>query len=255
VNGNAAILCALFIGASLLSMRTGRDILAGFLLALSTIKPQMVVLLIPFVFIWALSHGRWKIIWSMLGSTVILVLGAELLVPGWIIDNVQQILAYPTYTLAGTPGAIFEDWLSATGIWMGRLLSVILIGLLIWHWRKTWRANFTIFYWTAFLTLAATNLIGIRTATANYIALLPGLIFVAAVFYQSGKLRDRWFMGLASTTMFVGLWIIFLVSRTGNMQNPILFFPLPFALLLALLFMRSRIVTQKQVTETLLPLQ
>jgi hypothetical protein len=254
VNGNAAILCALFIGASLLAIRDGRDIIAGFLLALSTIKPQVVVLLIPFVLFWALSHGRWKIIWSTLGSIAIFILGTELLVPGWIVDNVRQVLAYPTYTLAGAPGAIFEDWWSAAGVWMGHLLTVLLTGLLIWHWRKTWRANFAIFYWTAFLTLTATNLIGIRTATANYIALLPGLILVAAFIFQYGGMPERWLMGLASAALLVGLWIVFLVSRTGDLQHPLLFFPLPITLLLALLFMRARVVaSQEQATKTLLP--
>ncbi len=253
VNGNVAILCALFIGTSLLAIRVRRDIVAGFLLALSTIKPQMVVLLIPFILIWALSNGRWKIVWSTLGTTAILVLGAELLVPGWIIDNVKQIQAYPTYTLAGTPGAIFEELWSDEGVWMGHLLSAGLIGILIWQWRRTWRAEFTIFYGTAFLTLTVTNLIGIRTATTNYIALLPGLIFVASIFFQSGKVTERWITGLTSVALFVGLWILFLVSRTGNMQSPLLFFPLPVTLLLALLFIQSRRVTRKPSTETLLP--
>jgi hypothetical protein len=49
INGNASILCALLIAAAFLAIRAEQDGLAGLLLALSTIKPQMVVLLLIFV--------------------------------------------------------------------------------------------------------------------------------------------------------------------------------------------------------------
>ena len=47
INGNAAALVALFIALAFFFIQTKSDRAAGIVLALSTIKPQMVVLLIP----------------------------------------------------------------------------------------------------------------------------------------------------------------------------------------------------------------
>jgi len=48
INGNLSIIVALLITLSLLSIQKNLDAMAGFLLSLTTIKPQMVILLIPF---------------------------------------------------------------------------------------------------------------------------------------------------------------------------------------------------------------
>ncbi len=51
--GQFAVIEALLMAGALLAVKRGRDPLAGILLGLSIAKPQMAVLLIPFVFLWA----------------------------------------------------------------------------------------------------------------------------------------------------------------------------------------------------------
>ena len=57
VNGNAVILVAVGLVAGLLALRAGSEELAGVLFAFTTIKPQVVVLVLAFVCIWGAVPG------------------------------------------------------------------------------------------------------------------------------------------------------------------------------------------------------
>jgi hypothetical protein len=241
INGNASVAVALLIILAFLTIRVEQDALAGFFLAFATIKPQMVVLLIPFVLLWALSHRRWTLINSTIASLVILVVIGYLLEPSWILENLRQMVAYPEYTLAGSPGAILAEWLPGVGSQMGWALTVFMAGMLLREWRAAWMQDFQGFLWTACLTLTATNLIGVRTATENYIALLPAVLLVFSVWDARWGRLGRWLVILSSLLLFAGLWWLFLATiQAGDqpIQNPIMFFPLPFFLLAGLYWVR-----------------
>ena len=134
INGNAVILVALLIAGAFVALRAGRDELAGVLLAISTIKPHLVVLPIIFVLVWTLSSRRWRTLGWMLISLVLMSAGAALLVPDWPLQNLREIMAYSSYNPPGTPGAVFETWLPATGRQMGWALSVFLGLILLVEW-------------------------------------------------------------------------------------------------------------------------
>jgi hypothetical protein len=107
-NANPAVLVTLFIMVALWAIREQHDVLAGFMLVLTTIKPHMVVLLIPFILYWGLSQRRLMLIWAFFGIFALVVAASLLLLPGWPLEFVRQIVAYPSYTLHGSPGAIFK---------------------------------------------------------------------------------------------------------------------------------------------------
>ncbi len=241
INGNASILCAMLIALGFLSIRSSHDVLAGILFALTTIKPQMVILLLPFILIWTVSHRRWPLFWTLLGSLAILIASTSLLLPSWVIDNLRQILAYPRYTLPGTPGAIFAQWLPGIGSQMGWLLTALMIGLLLLEWWVAWKKDFNWFYWTACLTLVVTNLIGIRTATENFIAMFPGLILVFTCWDERARRSGKFVVLVALLFLLFGLWALFLgtlIKSDQPTQNPVMFFPLPFFMLIGLYWVR-----------------
>lgn len=234
INGNPSILVALFTASALLAISREKDIVAGILLGLATIKPQVVVLLIPLVLIWALSMKRWRLIGSTLGTLFVFVILSTILVPDWIFQNVRQILAYPGYTPATTPGTIFFEWWPAYGRWLGYLLTVAMSLLIFWYWKKAWRKNFNAFLLAAYATIAMTTLIGIATATSSYIVLFPALILVFASWEKKYGRVGRWLVTSTIFFIFIGLWALFLTTKSGNFQNPIMFFPLPLFLIVTL---------------------
>jgi hypothetical protein len=241
INGNPSIMIALMIALVLVAIRSQMDALAGFLLALTTIKPQMTILVILFVMIWCISQRRWTILWSFLGSLVILIAGMSLLISDWVIQNIQQILSYPDYTLAGTPGSIFRLWLPGVGKEMGWGLTIALTIILIWEWRTALSKDFRWFLWTVFLTLTITNLIGIRTATANFVAMFPALIMIFAYWEKRWGRIGRLLVIVCMAVLLFGLWWLFLSTLQQGaqpIQHAIMYFPYPIIVLIGLYWVR-----------------
>ena len=241
INGNLAIIVALFIGLALLALHAELDSLAGFLLALATIKPQMVVLLIPLLFVWAISHRRWSIIGSFLGSLALLLAGFSLFVPDWIVQNLRQVLSYPTYTLPSTLQGIIANWLPGVGKQVGWGITILLVILLLLEWRSVAGKEFRWLLWTTSLTLVITNLIGIHTATENYVAMFLGLVLVFATWDERWQRFGRWLVLGCMVFLLIGLWFLFLKTlQVGDqpIQHPIMFFIFPVFLLLSLYWVR-----------------
>jgi len=246
INGNVSILIALFIATGLLAIRAKRDILAGLLLTFATIKPQVVILLIPVVLIWSLSNKRWGLIASFLGFMSLFVLAGTALEPDWLWQNIQQVFEYPSYTLPGNPAAIFEAWWSGVGRYLGWILGVGMAGILIWRWREIWGKDFQFLLVTAYLTLAVTNLIGFTTAASNFIALYPGLILLLAYLDRRYARLGRWLAVVLVVGLLFGLWVLFGATVSGREQNHIMFFPLPVMVLVSMLILgRERIQSRE----------
>ena len=103
----------------------------GALLAIATIKPQMVVLCVVWFLLW--SFGDWKKRWSLaagFGSTLIILVGAgEILLPGWPRFFLDGIEAYRKYFPTISPLRL------VLGGWIGGALSIlILIVLFLFSW-------------------------------------------------------------------------------------------------------------------------
>lgn len=241
INGNMSILVALLITLSLLSIQKNQDALAGLLLSITTVKPQMVILLIPLILLWAVSKKRWSIIGGFIGSLFLLIALMSFFEPYWLLNNILQVLSYPVYTLAGTPGEILSKWLPGVGSQLGWLITLLMLGILLVEWRAVFGKEFNWFLWTACLTLTVTNLIGIRTATANYVALIPALILVFATLDNHWLRFGIWISTSISVLIFSSLWLLFINTIDyidQPIQDAIMFFPLPLILLFLLYWVR-----------------
>lgn len=58
-----------------------------------------------------------------------------LLQPDWLVQNIRQILSYPTYTSSGTPAEALARWWPQAGPWLGGALT---IGLGVLLAREGW---------------------------------------------------------------------------------------------------------------------
>lgn len=243
INGNAVILVALALVGGLLAIRSGADELAGVLFALTTIKPQVVLLVLAFVALWALSRGRMRIVWWMVGTVVLLSASAALLIPDWIVHNLREVIRYPSYNPPGTPRAAFIEWWPAWGSRLGWVLTGLMAILLLIEWWSNRKAEFRGFLWTVCLTLAAAQWVGIQTDPGNFIVLFPAIVLVFS------QLSDRWKVGgwvfviLCLLILFAGIWALFLNTVTPGqgtqpVQSAVMFFPLPAFLLITLYWVR-----------------
>jgi hypothetical protein len=241
INANVSLLIALVVALAFLAIRRERDGLAGLLLALTTIKPQMVILLIVLVLLWSASNRRWILFWSILGNLMLLSAVTSLLIPNWIWQNMVQLFAYPDYTLPTTSGEIFAVWMPGVGVRLGYALTVIIIATLVFEWRQAWGKEFRWLLWASGLTLAATQLVGIPTATENYMIMFPALLMVFAAWDEQWRSWGRLLIFFSYVLLFFGVWWLFLATLERGeqpIQGLILFFPLPVFLLIGLYWVR-----------------
>lgn len=242
INGNAVILVALFIAAAFEAIRLGRDEVAGVLLAFSTIKPQVVVLLIPFVFFWVIKLRRWRVLIWFLITIIVLSISAMVFVPDWLLQNLREVLRYPGYNPPGTPGAVFTTWWPVLGVRLGWALTILLGVVLLIEWYLVRGKEFGWFLWTGCFTLAISQWIGIQTDPGNFIVLFIPLVLVFATWEKRwGYRRGRPVILASILLLFFGIWAIFLAtveSGSQPQQHPIMFFPLPFFTLLGLYWVR-----------------
>jgi hypothetical protein len=250
INGNAVILIALLLAGSFAAIRGGRDELAGILLALCTIKPHLVVLPIIFVLVWTIYQGRWKVLGWLLITLVFLSVAAALFVPDWPLQNFREILRYSSYNPPGNPGAVFEIWLPATGRIFGWVLGAVLGLILIVEWIISRGKDFRWFLWTASLTLVISPWIGIQTDPGNFILLFLPLVLVMAMLVERWGKSGYWFDVIVLALMFFIPWGIFLqtiINADQPIQHPVMFFPLPFFLLITLYWVRWWVIHPRRL--------
>lgn len=65
-------------------LRARRDVLAGMLLTASMFKPQLIVLILPWLLIWAMVQRRWRFVSSFAISAILLFAASLIVLPHWI---------------------------------------------------------------------------------------------------------------------------------------------------------------------------
>jgi hypothetical protein len=250
INGNAVILVALAAVAGLIAIRSKAEELAGVLFAFMTIKPQVAIVFLVFITYWGFVGKHWRLLGWMIGTVAALTFASTLLIPNWIIQNLREVVLYPTYNPPGTPAAIFSEWLPATGQEFGLGLTIILSIWLLIEWVLSLRFEFRGFIWTCCLTLTASQWIGIQNDPGNFIMLLPVLALIFSVVNDRYRVSGKWFIWFSMAGLLAGLWWLFLGTVTYTyqpVQSSVMFFPLVGICLLLLLWVRWWAIRPEQL--------
>jgi hypothetical protein len=214
-----------------------RQYLAGAALALSTIKPQMGFLLIPFLVVWGLRTRRVRFVATSAGTWIGLMLISFLLQPDWMQGWIGQLRAYPHYTVIGAPtNIVMQSWLGlgAVGEWVANLA---LWGGLLWAWYSVLVARrVERFDWTVMLTLAITHLTALRTATPHFMVFTIPLVFYLREI--SGRPRRTGWVVLILLATLVLFWAQFLLTVDQSFEHPSMYVVVPIAMLVILMISR-----------------
>jgi hypothetical protein len=231
--GQFAIFGFLSLAGTLYFLARGQDEAAGALLVLSTIKPTLIFLLIPFLLLWALSRRRWRFMAAFAVVGALLTVVSLLALPSWIGDLIENIRAYPGYTVGQSPVWLLTHvavpGLGQAGEW---LISALLLAWMAGAWWLALRpgpAGDTAFNWTLGVTLVVSNLIVPRSATTNYVLMLVPTLWVFAALDRHGRL-GRLLIVLTMLVSLVGLWWLFAATVAGNQEQAIMYLPWPLAL-------------------------
>ncbi len=224
--GQFAIFGFLSLAGTLFLLHRHRDVSAGALLALSTIKPTLVFLVAPFLVVWAVARRRWRFVTSCLGTLAILTLGSLIALPTWIGEWLYRIGRYDEYTVGQNPVWLLTH---VTVPSLGRageiaVLALLIAGLLVAWWLAIRPGGDVEFYWVLGVTMIVSHLIVPRSATTNYVLLFVPILWMFAALDRG----SRWGRPVVLAAMLIslaGLWWLHVVTVRGNAEQRIMFFP------------------------------
>lgn len=215
-----------------------RFFIAGILLALSTIKPQMVALCLLWFLIWSIGDlkKRWTLAAGLFGALGVLIGAGEWLVPGWPRFFLAGLDAYRKYFPSTSPVRLL------LGNFLGGALSVVaVVALLAFAWRKRKAAadSGEFVHTLALFLLTTTLVLPLLTPYNQVLLLLPVLMLIQE--WRTLTCAGRWgFCLLIAWPVVTSLAILIhppqleSVHRTALLPSAILLL-LPFLLLWLLL--------------------
>jgi hypothetical protein len=165
------------IAACALLLVSNHLLLGGMVLALATIKPQIVLLLTAWLLLWALSdyHNRRRFIWGFALTMAALLAGSEYLLPGWIAKFAKAVVAYREY-LNHPKSVLLTLTTPAVGLVFSALL-LIMLAVVCWRTRHA-PADTPIFGLVFSLVLAIAVVVVPMTAPYNQVLLLPAVLLI-----------------------------------------------------------------------------
>ena len=200
------LVCAL-LAACAAAVASGALTIAGVLLAVATIKPQMTAILAAWLLLWAIADwgSRKRLVVSFVVTMAILLAGSEILLPGWIGRFRAAAADYWQYTGGGK--SILDVGLSAA---LGKPIAVILvIALAVLCWRVCREpADSPAFARSSALVLAVTIVVIPTFALYNQLLLLPAFMLVVRSLPELwGKGRMARFFVVVTGAAILWSWV------------------------------------------------
>jgi hypothetical protein len=165
------VVAGLIAGAAA-CVANGRFFLAGTLLAMATIKPQMAVLPIGWFFIWA--FGAWRqrkaLVWGFGAMLTGLIVASEFFLPGWLIRYPQALVAYSEYTNAT---AFLCTVLPSSWCRVVSIVAVLGVGAFCWKVRREPADSVWFAIALAFVLALTVTVVPTVNASFNQVLLLP----------------------------------------------------------------------------------
>jgi hypothetical protein len=224
--GQFTLHVAFFLVMALWLLDRGRDEWAGVFLAATSVKPQMVIFIGPWLVLWAMGQKRWRFVGGVVAGGAVMFAAAMLLFPRWPISFMEDVQRYSQVAGGRNPLALILETL-----WPGYpeplryLIAALLVAIMLYTWWQGWRATGYLSERALFWTIAVSLTITFQTGTTNQVLLvIPFFAWLLA-------LKERRGIGVAAISLLafeLALWLLFFATISGNYENPLLFLPLPF---------------------------
>jgi len=201
IHGQVNLLLLLAMGEFARALMARKDVKAGLWLSGLMIKPQVLVLLVPFMLI----QKKWKVLRSFL-IAVVLMLGVSYLVVGWggVIGFRDSILTAAKgggsshYELMVNWRAVSYFIAQFSGLGLGRIVliigSLVTMAMTLIAFRKKIEVDSPLFMVALLGVTAATTLVTYHIHTHSAMILIPLLLYLNMNGTLSGKLLNFWFL-------------------------------------------------------------
>jgi hypothetical protein len=248
------------LAACAVSLVSKRYILAGILLGLASMKPQMSILPSICLMLWAISNWkeRQRLFWSFLITLIVLLLGAEYLLPGWIAKFVNGAVAYRQYAAGGNLSEFYLPGFASVAL---SGLVFLMMAAACWYTRREPCGSLGFAF--TFCTVLAGSIFVVPALSAvfNQVLLLPALLLPLRVWERMWTRDSR---SRAALRLFAGasllpwicaiimifVWAFLPAAALHRIWGLPLYgwFALPFATLGLLVFMLKDVLQEARTT-------
>ena len=173
------LIVGFLLASSALALQRDRLLLAGMLLALTLIKPQMTVLAAGYLLLWSLTDlRRVRFCAGFLGTTLLLAAASLWIWPHWIAQWTKVLLGYHRYA---TPPLVTLLPGETLGPYLGPAATVGLFGLgMVFAWKNRRASADSPGLWLTLSLLLGITSVAILPGQAIYdhVILIPGILIV-----------------------------------------------------------------------------
>jgi Glycosyltransferase family 87 len=201
-----------FMASAALALRRDRLVLAGALMSLTLIKPQMTLLATIYLLLWSSGNRRRARFWiGFFPVAICMTVGSLLIWPHWITEWVRILLGYHRYAMPPLVGVLLGP---ALNVLAGSLIVLLLVACTAPAWKNRNASPDTEIFWLTLSLLLAVTTVAILPGQAIYdhVVLFPGIFLVIRnrdKFLNGGKIPRA--LLLAGTLILFWPWI----SATG----------------------------------------
>jgi hypothetical protein len=159
--------------------------------------------------------------------------------PSWPLQWLRQLMDYPSYTMqTGSPLSMIADSMPGISRQLSLFLHVLFYSYMVVEWVIAWGKDEHWFRWTALMTIVITNMVAYRTATTNFMMMLPALFLIFSVWEARWRIGGQIGVWLTLIVLGFGLWPLFISTVQGNQEQAIMYLPFPFLCLLGMWWAR-----------------
>jgi hypothetical protein len=168
-----------FLGGAALALRRNRLMLAGALMSLTLIKPQMTLLALAYLLLWSFVDRRRARFWlGFLVATTCLITASLWIWPRWVEQWLRILLGYHRYAMPPLVNVLLGPKL---GAYLGPVVIVAFLAVsaaAAWRNRRVAPDSMT-FWWTLSLLLAITSVTLLPgQAIYDQVILIPGILLL-----------------------------------------------------------------------------
>jgi hypothetical protein len=207
-------------------------VIAGVLLAISTIKPQMALLPLAWFLLWAVSvwPKRWPLLLAF-GITLGVLIGlGELVLPGWLRDFIEGLAAYRKYF---PTTSLLRLALGNTVGWVVSVIAFVGIFTLAWRRRLADSGSPEFIHALAASLICAAIVLPLSTPYNQVLLLLPVIMILLKRPFLAGIERKAFAFVLA----WPYVWAFLLLIHPPRLNSPQRLPLLPSALVLFVPFL------------------
>ena len=255
--GQPAILVFVLFGLAWWAVSHQRDWLAGICLGLLLIKPQVIVLPVCFLLMYALSRRRYKVLVGWAGVSVVLLVASFLVWPTWVAGFLANTGEYANTTEdLSHDGSALQLFTNAVGAPLNTILlagvSIVLGLLLLLIWVRALKEQSAQFEVVLVITMLIQAAALPHQHSPNQMLLIIPSLYVLK---QLGDRRAYFFLGLFAACALLIPWLIRVLIPNPYAGDQWIIAPIPLLLAAALVVISKVPIKDKAgsapITQTL----